>query len=122
MRWGVAPPRPQSTTRSGKSGWAQLSAVITTKVQQRKPAPMFKIGLTTAPGYVGVFETSQCDRIWGDAKPANDTIVCQGADPEHLFFLKHFVNTSTGVASRNDTTTLKHVMTPRPYALWHSGD
>ena len=119
IRWGVAPPRPQSTTRSGKSGWAQLSAVITTKVQQRKPAPMFKIGLTTAPGYVGVFETSQCDRIWGDAKPANDTIVCQGADPEHLFFLKHFVNTSTGVASRNDTTTLKHVMTPKPYALWH---
>ena len=43
----------------------------------------------------------------------------QGADPEHLFFLKQFVNPKSGAAARNDTSNLQHVMTPRPYALRH---
>ena len=84
-----------------------------------KPEVMFPIGLTSAPSYMGVYASSQCDRVWG-AAPANGSIVCQGADPIHLFLLRDFVNVANGAAARNDTTTLKHVMTPRPYALWHS--
>ena len=78
---------------------------------------MFAVGLTDAPGYTGVFESSQCDRVWGDAPAVNDSIICEGADPTHLFFLKDFVDPTTGRAARNDTSTLKSVMTPRPYAL-----
>jgi hypothetical protein len=34
-----------------------------------------------------------------------------------LFFLKFGVDPTTGTSSRNDTGTLKAVMTPRPYVL-----
>ena len=34
-----------------------------------------------------------------------------------LFFLKFGVDPTTGTSSRNDTDTLKAVMTPRPYVL-----
>ena len=116
-RWGrslrVSPAAPAPGLR--KSGWAQLQVAI--GGERQIPVPMFPIGLTNAPGYVNVFESSQCDRIWGAAPPVNNSIICQGADPEHLFFLKHFVNPASGVAARNDTSTLRHVMTPRPYAL-----
>lgn len=125
LRWGAAAPPPSSAPSSAAlhaqsrqpSGWAQLKAA-----PGGKPQVMFHIGLTKAPGYVNVFENSQCDRIWGPAPPANNSIICEGADPQHLFFLKHFVDPASGKAARNETTTLKHVMTPRPYALWHSAD
>ena len=124
-RWGQPPRRGtvgvrawrlDTTPRTGKVGWAQLHGREGTGEQ---PTVMFNIGLTKAPGYVGVFTTSQCDRIWGDAPPANDSIICQGASPDYLFFLKDFVDPRSGRAARNDTQTLQHVMTPRPYALRH---
>jgi hypothetical protein len=75
---------------------------------------------TAAPAHIGVFETSQCDRVWGDALPSgNSSIICEGADPTHLFFLKFGVDVMTGVSARNDTI-LKGVMTPRPYYLRYS--
>ena len=45
-------------------------------------------------------------------------MICQGADPSHLFFMKFGVDAKTGVAARNDTDTVKAVMTPRPWQLW----
>ena len=112
-------PRQQSPVRaSSRSGWAQLKVDLL-HGKATSPTLMFPIGLTTAPGYVGVFRSSQCDQIWGNAKPANDSIVCEGADPKHLFFMKDFVNPASGEAARNDTGTLRSVMTPRPYVLRH---
>jgi hypothetical protein len=83
-----------------------------------KAQPMFPIFTTAAPSHIGVFETSQCDRVHGDPLAgSNRSIICQGADPTHLFFLKFGVDRTTGVAARNDTNTLRAVMTPRPYLL-----
>ena len=81
---------------------------------------MFPIYTTAAPAHVGVFETSQCDRVWGDPQPGGNTsIICQGADPTHLFFLKFGLDPVTGISARNDSI-LKAVMTPRPYYLRYS--
>ena len=66
--------------------------------------------------HIGVFPTSQCDRVWGTVDAKNGSIVCEGADPTHLFFLKFEVDPSTGIVGRNDTV-LRVVMTPRPYYL-----
>ena len=75
---------------------------------------------TAAPAHIDVLETSQCDRVWGDALPSgNSSIICIGADPTHLFFLKFGLDVTTGVSARNDTI-LKGVMTPRPYYLRYS--
>lgn len=75
---------------------------------------MFKIPTTAAPSHIGVYVTSQCDRVWG--RPTNASIICQGADPTHLFFLKFGLDPTTGIAARNDTI-LTAVMTPRGYYL-----
>ena len=85
-----------------------------------KATQMFFVYTTNAPGYEGTFKSSQCDRVWGDALPdGNRSIICQGADPIHLFFLKFGLDPATGISARNDTI-LKAVMTPRPYYLRYS--
>jgi len=119
-RWGTTGMQPVADPHE-HSGWAQLRVALDESGRAAWPTSMFPVGLTAAPGYVGVFETSQCDRVWGDALPeGNNSIVCEGADPQHLFFLKLFINPANGAPARNDTTTLRHVMTPRPFALRHT--
>ena len=118
QRWGVPAGSRVTSGRAGsgfKSGWAQLKVEL-----GGAPTTLFDVALTKAPSYVGVFVTSQCDRVWAtpDAPPpANDSIICQGADPTHLTLLKEFVDVRSGKSARNDTSTLRRVMTPRPYAL-----
>ena len=59
-----------------------------------------------ASGYVGVFETSQCDRIWGDAKAAANAEVMRKmaaeakAKAEALASLKGYKGGGKGWGSR----------------------
>jgi len=125
MRWGESPRRKYASGSGSAAKNAPFSQMLVTLAPDSAAgaaaapvvAPMFDIYTTTAPGYVGVFETSQCDRPHG-APWGNQSAICQGADPSHLFFMKFGVDAKTGVAARNDTDTVKAVMTPRPWQLW----
>lgn len=116
-RWGK-PPTPAVVDKKDYAVFAQykvtLDSVAASDHGSGNAELMFKIPTTAAPSHIGVYVTSQCDRVWG--RPSNASIICQGADPTHLFFLKFGLNPTTGIAARNDTI-LTAVMTPRGYYL-----
>jgi len=117
-RWGM--PQVMNWPWAKSEPCAQLKVTIGRARNQGVVKQMFPISLTDAPGIIGAHESSQCDRVWGADEPHNTSIICEGTDKTHNFFLKFDVSPTTGVTARNETRTLRHVMTPRPYVLYRN--